>query len=94
MRDTTQYGRQQYLNESTYILDHHRSCIHLIVPDQRNLEIDTNIHPLLPENCHHQIIYSTFDLKIFYPLPYERTVWHYQYANTDLTNRSLENLTK
>ena len=30
-------------------------------------------------------------MKIFYPALYERTVWHYQQANTELIKRSLEN---
>ena len=42
------------------------------------------------ERCHHQVIYIKFDLKIFYPPPYERTVWHYQQAETALIKRSLE----
>ena len=33
------------------------------------------------ENCHHQIVFAKFDLKVFYPSPYERYVWHYKYAN-------------
>ena len=32
-------------------------------------------------NCHHQIVFAKFDLKVFYPSPYERHVWHYKYAN-------------
>ena len=48
------------------------------------------MHPSLHENCHHQIVYSKFYLKIFYPPPYERTVWHYQQADTELIKRPLE----
>ena len=63
----------------------------LFFTDQPNLFIDFGIRPSLHENCHHQIIYSKFDLEIFYPPPYERTVWHYQHANTDLIKRFGEN---
>ena len=42
------------------------------------------------ENCHHQIVYSKFDLKIFCPPPYERAVWHYHNADTELIKRSLQ----
>ena len=62
----------------------------MIFTSQPNLVVDFGIHPSLHENCHHQIVYSKFDLKIFYSPPYERTVWHYQQANTELTKRSLE----
>ena len=28
------------------------------------------------------IVLAKFDLKFFYPTPYEKRVWHYKYANT------------
>ena len=42
-------------------------------------------------NCHHQLIYAKFNLKIFYPPPYEREIWHYGKANTELINRTVTN---
>ena len=87
---TSQYGLTQLLKEPTHISDNYRSCIDLIFTSQPNLVVDFGIHPSLHENCHHQIVYSKFDLKIFYPPPYERTVWHYQQADTELIKRSLE----
>ena len=62
----------------------------MIFTSKPNLVVDFGIYPSLHENCHHQIVYSKFDLKIFYPPPYERTVWHYQQADTELIKRSLE----
>ena len=88
---TSQYGLTQLLKEPTYISDNYKSCIDLIFTSQPNLVVDSSIHPSLHENCHHQIIYSKFDLKMFYPPPYERTVWHYQQADTELIKTSLEN---
>ena len=89
---TSQYGLIQLLKEPTHISDNYRSCIDLILTSQPDLVVDFGMHPSLHENCHHQIIYSKMDLKIFYPLPYERTVWHYQQADTQLIERSSENL--
>ena len=86
---TSQYGLNQLLKESTHIFDNYRLCIDLIFTCQPNLVVDFGIHPL-HENCHYQIIYSKSDLKIFYPLAYERTVWHNQQAGTELMKRSLE----
>ena len=43
--------------------------------------MDSGVHPSLHSNCHHQIIYAKFDLKVFYP-PYERTVWHFSRTNS------------
>ena len=45
--------------------------------------IDFGVHPSLHSNCHHQIIYAKFDLKVFYPPPYERTVWDFSRAKSD-----------
>ena len=58
--------------------------------DQPNLVIDSGVHPSLHPNCHHQIIYANFDLKIIYPPPYERHVWNYDHANTDSIEKSLK----
>ena len=58
-----------------------------------NLYITTKfsyeLRRLFFSNCHHQIIHAKFNLKIFYPPPYERSVWHYQDANNDLIQRSI-----
>ena len=43
--------------------------------------MESGVHPSLHPNCHHQIIYAKCNLKVYYPPPYEREVWHYQ--NTD-----------
>ena len=34
-------------------------------------------------------MHAKFNLKIFYPPPYERVVWNYQDANNDLIQRSI-----
>ena len=31
-----------------------------------------------------------FVIPIFYPLPYERTVWYYERANTELIRRTID----
>ena len=41
-------------------------------------------------NCHHQIIFSEFSLKIHYPPPYERVVWEYDKPNKDLITRAID----
>ena len=45
--------------------------------------MNSAVHPLLHSNCHYQIIYAKFDLKVFYHRPYERTVWYFSRANFD-----------
>ena len=38
-----------------------------------------SIHP----KCHHQITYAKFSLKIHYPSPLKRKIWHYDQVNVD-----------
>ena len=61
------------------------SCTDLLFKSQPNLVIESGVHSSLHSNCHHQIIYARFNLKIYYPPPpYEREIWHYKKANIDL----------
>ena len=46
--------------------------------------MESRVHSSLHQNCHHQLIYAKTNVKVFYPPPYEREVWHYQRANIDL----------
>ena len=66
----SQFAMPQVINEPTHILDNSKSCIDLIFTSQPNTIRDSGIHPSLHSNCHHQIIYAIFDLKVFYPPPY------------------------
>ena len=47
---------------------------------QSKLFMGFGMHASLHVNCHHQITFAKFNLKIYYPPPYERVVRH---ANTD-----------
>ena len=87
---TSQFGLSQIIKEPTHILDNSRSCIDVIFTSQPNMVIDSGVHASLHANCHHQIIYAKFDLKIIYPPPYERTVWHFKHANSDHIKRAID----
>ena len=80
---TSQFGLQQIINEPTPIQRKSESCIDLIFSSQPNLVVSLGIHSSLHQNCHHQIILAKFNLKVQYPPPYEREVWHFKKANTD-----------
>ena len=41
-------------------------------------------------NCYHPIVFAKFNLSIFYPPPYERTVWSYERANTEFIRRAID----
>ena len=85
-----QCGLYQVINEPTHILEKSSSCIDLIFPSQPNLITESEVQPSLHSNCYHQIIYAKFNLKVHYPPPYEREVWHYKEADTDLIRQSIE----
>ena len=79
---TSQFGLQQIINEPTHIQGKSVSCIDLIFSSQPNLVMSPGIHSSLHQNCHYQIIFAKFSLKVHYPPPYECEVWHFKKANT------------
>ena len=85
----SQFGIAQKIKEPTHILDNSRSCIDLIFTSQPNMVIDYGVHVSLHSNCHHQIIYTKFDLNVFYLPPYERMVWHFKHTNSDHIKRAI-----
>ena len=51
--------------------------------------MESGVYSSLHSNCHHQIIYARFSLKIFYPSTYEPEIWHYKKANIDLIQQAI-----
>ena len=51
--------------------------------------MDLGIHISLHKNCHHQTVYVKFSLKVHYPPPYKREIWHFENVNTDHINRAI-----
>ena len=78
---TSQFRLHQLINEPTQLLQNSSSCIDLIFTPQPNIVVEPGVHPSLHPNCHHQIIFGKFNVKIYYPPPYLREVWHYKEAN-------------
>ena len=89
---TTTYGFHQLILDPTHLLPNSSSCIDLIFTDQQNLAADSGVHPTLHGNCHHQIIFSKFNLMIEYPPPYQQLVWDYKKANTDSIQKALKQI--
>ena len=77
------YGLQQLISEPLHRAGSSSSCIDLLVCSQPNLVMESVVHSSWHPNCHHQIIYAKFKLKVFYPPPYGREVWHYQNADSN-----------
>ena len=53
--------------------------------------LESGVHQSLHQNCHHQIIFVKFNLKVYYPRPYERTIFHYSQANVDDIQQVINN---
>ena len=87
---TSSYGLNQLIQEPTHILNSSSACIDLIFTSQPNLVMESGIHSFLHSNCHHQIVFAKFNLPIFYPPPYEKTVWYYERENTELMRRAID----
>ena len=85
----SQFPMFQVIKESTYILDHSKFYLDFIFISQSNMIMDSGVHPSLHSDCHHQLIYAKFDLKVFYPPPYERTVCHFSRENSDHIKRAI-----
>ena len=86
----TQYGLTQIIHEPTHLRDCSSSCIDLIFTSQNNLVTNSGVPFSLHSNCHHQIIFPKFNLKIYFPPPYERVVWEYDRANKDLITKAID----
>ena len=65
--------------------------IDLLFTSQTNAITESGAHSSLHPNYHHQIIFGKFDLRVFYPPPFERNVWHYKQANIDLIRQPINN---
>ena len=86
---TSQFGLQKITKESPHLIGDSSSCIDLIFTTQPNLVVESGIHSSLHANCHHHITFTKLNLKIHYPSPYEREVWHYQKANVDQIRQAI-----
>ena len=51
---TSQNVLHQEINNPTYIVNNSSSCSYLIFNSQTNLLIESDVHPSLHPNCHHQ----------------------------------------
>ena len=63
----------------------------MIFISQPNFVMESGVHLSLHPNCYHQINYAKFNLKIYYPSPYEWEIWHYEKPNIDHIRRSIDN---
>ena len=78
---TSQFRLQQLIKEPTHHTRNLSSCTEFMFGWEPNLVMESGAHYSLHESSHHQIIYAKFNLKAYYPSPYEREIQNYQKAN-------------
>ena len=71
---TSHFGLHQLIHDPTHILEKSSSCIDLIFTSQPNMVVNSGVHSSLHANCHHQIVFAKFGLKVYHPPPYEHEV--------------------
>ena len=84
-----QFRLRQIIKETMHILENIFSRIDLAFTFQPNLIVDSRTHPSLHPNCHHQIIYTKFYIKINYPSPYTLEVSHHKDSNDDIIRSAI-----
>ena len=72
---TSNFGLQQLIQETNYLLSNSSSCIDLVK--------ESRVHSSLHENCHHQLVYAKLNLKVGYPPLDEKKIFYNQHANVD-----------
>ena len=87
---TAEFSLQQIIKEPTHISNTSSCCIDLMFMSQPNLISYSGVHSSLHSNCHHKIVFAKFNLRIVYPPPYLREIWHYREANTGLIRRAIK----
>ena len=43
-------------------------------------------------NCQHQIVHTSFNLDIYYPIPYQRLIWDYKKADSTNIRKALDSV--
>ena len=66
---TSHFGLQKLINGPTYVVADSSSCIDLIFTSLPNLVMESGGHSSLHPNCHYQVTFAKFSLKIHHPSP-------------------------
>ena len=89
---TSSNGFYQLIHDPTHIQANSSSRIDLVFTNQPNLSVNSGVHASLHPNCHHQIVHSSFNLNIYYPLPYQRLIWDYKKADAKIIRKALDSV--
>ena len=87
---TSKFDLSLNITQPNHILEVSSSCMDLLFTSQSNMVMDSGVHASLDPHCYQQIIFTKFDSKVFYPPPYEGTVWLFSQANSDHVIRPVD----
>ena len=85
---SSQFRLEQLIHEPIHIIGERSSSVDLIFASQPNLVVESGLQSSFHQNCHHQIVFARFNLKVVFPPPYEREVWHFKKANVGHIRKS------
>ena len=87
---TSFLGLTQLITEPTnFEPNKNPSCIDLIFTDQPNLVTSSGTRSSLDSLCHHQITHCVINYNILPPSPFERRIWDYEKADSNLIIKSI-----
>ena len=84
----TQYGLTSIIHEPTHLLRPSSSNIDRFFTQQDNLLTNSGVHST--SDCHHQIIYSEFNLRIHNSPLHEHFLLEYDKTTKDLITKSID----
>ena len=87
---TSSNGFYQLINEPIHVQSNSSSCNDILFTDQPKLSVNSGVHASLHPNCHHQIVYTSFNLNISYFPPYQRLIWDYKKADSEKIRKALD----
>ena len=62
----SQFTMEQLIHERTHIIGERSFCMDLIFASQPNLVVESGVQSSLHQNCHHQIVFARFNLKVVF----------------------------
>ena len=86
---TSEFGLEQLIHEPTQFIGGKSPGTYLRFNSQSNLGMESGLISSLHQNCHHQIVFARFNLKVVFSLPYKRGFWHFQKANVDHIRKTI-----
>ena len=73
----------QLVSEPTHIINNSKTCIDLVITNQRDIIRECSVKPSLDSRCHHLINHIELNTDNPEPPPFYRKVWHYGRANKE-----------